>query len=406
MNKSKHSSWSEKQYDVAIIGGGIHGAGVAQAAAAAGYSALLLEQNDIGSGTSSRSSKLIHGGLRYLESGQFSLVKECLQDRRALIELAPNLVKLVPFYVPVYKNSQRSALKIRLGLSLYALLGLLKKDNLFKIISPKNWNNPDKITTESLLNVFQYWDAQTDDKALTKAVIRSAKNLGAEIHSDAKLINATLEKNQCQINFVTGNQTFTAQARFLVNATGPWVNQTLQSISPKPHITPVDLVQGTHLLVDREQTKRIYYLESPNDQRAVFSMPWKNKTLIGTTETIYNGDPAKVTPTQAEIDYLISIYNHYFPTRCIDESHILSSFAGLRVLPKDAQSVFSRSRDTFFSTYPNNNPKLLSIYGGKLTTYRSTAQKVLNTIKSTLPKRKKIADPSKLKLFPLNTSTV
>ncbi|NOX43021.1 MAG: FAD-dependent oxidoreductase [Gammaproteobacteria bacterium] len=397
---------TSKTYDIAIIGGGIHGAGVAQAAAAAGYSVLLLEQNEIGSGTSSRSSKLIHGGLRYLESAQFSLVKECLKERSNLISLAPNLVKLVPFYIPVYKDSQRTALIIRLGLSLYALLGKLRDNFLFSKISPQGWENTDKISTKELICVFQYWDAQTDDQALTNAVMHSARSLGADIISSAKFTHAKLEKNNCELNLIINNQKLTADSRFLVNASGPWVSQTLQTITPTPPITPIDLVQGTHILVDRNQSQGIYYLESPSDKRAVFSMPWKNKTLIGTTETIYNGDPAKVTPTQAEIDYLISIYNHYFPTRCIDESHILSSFAGLRVLPKDAQSVFSRSRDTFFSTYPNNNPKLLSIYGGKLTTYRSTAQKVLNTIKSTLPKRKIIANPSKLKLFPPNTSTV
>ncbi len=395
-----------KAYDITIIGGGIHGAGIAQAAAAAGYSVLLLEQNEIASGTSSRSSKLIHGGLRYLESGQFSLVKECLEDRSRLLKLAPNLVKLVPFYIPVYKNSQRSATIIRLGLCLYALLGKLDKSVLFTKITAQHWENKDKILDKDLICVFQYWDAQTDDQALTKAVMHSAKSLGADILSSAKFTQAKLENNTCKLNFRYKNQNFPVETRFLVNAAGPWVNQTLQSITPTPEETPIDLVQGAHILVDRNPPQGIYYLESPSDKRAVFSMPWENKTLIGTTETIYEGDPAKTAPTQYEINYLISIYNHYFPTRNINRSHILASFAGLRVLPKEKESFFSRSRDTCLTTFPDDKPILLTIYGGKLTAFASTARKVLAEIEKTLPKRKKIADLNELKLFPPNTDTV
>ncbi len=393
-------------YDVAIIGGGIHGAGVAQAAAAAGYSVLLLEQNNIGSGTSSRSSKLIHGGLRYLESGQFSLVKACLEDRSRLLELAPKLVKLVPFYIPVYRNSQRSAIKIRLGLCLYALLGKLSRNVLFSKITTQHWENNDNILAKELKCIFQYWDAQTDDQALTNAVMHSAKTLGADILSAAKFTQAKLKDNSCKLNFCYNNQDFSVKTGFIVNAAGPWVNQTLQSITPTPEKTSIDLVQGTHILLDRDQSQGIYYLESPSDKRAIFSMPWKNKTLVGTTETRYDGDPAKATPTEDEINYLIAAYNHYFPTRSIDKSDILSSFAGLRVLPREEKSVFSRSRDTFLATFPDKKPLLLTIYGGKLTAFASTAKKVLAEVKKTLPKRKIIADVNKLKLYPLNTDTV
>ena len=176
--------------------------------------------------------------------------------------------------------------------------------------------------------------------------MHSAKSLGADILSSAKFTQAKLENNTCKLNFRYKNQNFPVETRFLVNAAGPWVNQTLQSITPTPEETPIDLVQGAHILVDRNPPQGIYYLESPSDKRAVFSMPWENKTLIGTTETIYEGDPAKTAPTQYEINYLISIYNHYFPTRNINRSHILASFAGLRVLPKEKESFFSRSRDT------------------------------------------------------------
>jgi len=390
-------------YDIAIIGGGIHGAGVAQAASAAGYSVVLLEQNEIGSGTSSRSSKLIHGGLRYLESGHISLVKECLKDRSKLITLAPDLVKLIPFYIPVYKKSKRSPFKVWAGLTLYALLSKLGSGSSFSRIQADKWENPDQIMANDLVSVFRYFDAQTDDLALTRAVMHSARSMGADILSSAQVLNVKLDDNQCAITFRLNGQDLALDSHFLINATGPWVNQTLQAITPEPDITPIDLVQGTHIVVNRSQLLGAYYLESPTDGRAVFSIPWRNKTLIGTTEVVYNGDPAKTEPGRDEINYLMSIYNHYFPSRSIDDTNILESFSGLRVLPKKSGAVFSRSRETILTTFPEKNPRLLSIYGGKLTSYRSTAEKIINRIRNLLPGRETIADPEKIMLYPLNT---
>lgn len=396
----------KKTYDIAIIGGGIHGAGVAQAAAAAGYSVICLEQNDIGSGTSSRSSKLIHGGLRYLETGQFSLVKECLKDRNSLLELAPNLVKLVPFYIPVYKNSKRSSLTIRAGLMLYALLGKLGTRFMFSRFSVKDWDNPDLLIEKNLVSVFQYWDAQTDDRALTRSVMHSAKNLGAIILNFSQFTSASLENDVCTIKFITDHQELSIESRIIINAAGSWANQVLNKITPQPDITPIELVQGTHILIDRVQTEGIYYMESPTDNRAVFSMPWKNKTLVGTTEKKFEGDPENVTPSDQEVDYLIAIYNNYFPSRKINRQDVIESFAGLRVLLKSERSVFSRSRDTYFATYPVQQPKVLSIYGGKLTAYQTTADKVIKIINQALPKRKKVANPRKIRLQPLNSEFV
>jgi len=363
----------------------------------------LLEQNEIGSGTSSRSSKLIHGGLRYLESGHFSLVKDCLNDRNKLLDLAPNLVKLIPFHIPVYKNSKRSSFKIRAGLTLYALLSKLGSGSLFSRIQPDKWENPDRILANDLVSVFRYLDAQTDDLALTRAVMHSARSMGADILSLAQVLNVKLDDNQCAITCRHKGKDLTLDSRFLINATGPWVNQTLHTITPKPDITPIELVQGTHLVIDRTQVQGAYYLESPTDGRAIFSIPWRNKTHIGTTEIIYNGDPAKTEPSRDEINYLMSIYNHYFPSRKIDDANILESFSGLRVLPKKTDAVFSRSRETILTTFPEKNPRLLSIYGGKLTSYRSTAEKIMNRISNALPRREKIADVEKIMLYPLNT---
>ena len=171
-----------KKVDVLVIGAGIQGAGVAQAASAAGYSVSVLEKNEIASGTSCKSSKLIHGGLRYLESFQFSLVRKSLKERSILCRLAPDLVKLVPFYIPIYKNTLRRPWQIRLGLSLYALLGGVRKENLFKRVNRQERNKLDQLEQKNLQKVYVYNDGQTNDAALTKSVMRSAQPLGTEVH--------------------------------------------------------------------------------------------------------------------------------------------------------------------------------------------------------------------------------
>ena len=164
------------QYDLVVIGAGIHGVGVAQAAAAAGYSVLVLEQTGIASATSCRSSKLIHGGLRYLESGQLNLVRESLRERDILLRIAPQLVQLVPFYIPVYRHTARRPWQIRAGLALYAVLGNLRRHAWFAALPRVQWGNLDGLATENLQAVFRYQDAQTDDAALTQAVMRSAQD--------------------------------------------------------------------------------------------------------------------------------------------------------------------------------------------------------------------------------------
>ena len=179
-------------YDVVVIGGGIHGAGIAQAASARGFSVMVLEQTGIASGTSSRSSKLIHGGLRYLESRQFSLVRECLRERTLLLELAPQLIELKPFYIPVYQDTTRRPWLLHAGLSLYAVLGGLHPATRFRRVPQNQWKNLDGLDTAHLEAVFQYNDAQTDDAALTRAVMRSAQRMGAQLKVSATFTGARL----------------------------------------------------------------------------------------------------------------------------------------------------------------------------------------------------------------------
>jgi len=387
---------STDSYDAVVIGGGIHGAGVAQAAAAAGYSALLLERKAVGSGTSSRSSKLIHGGLRYLESAQFGLVRESLHEREILLRIAPELVQPVSFFIPVYTFTQRRPLTIRAGLILYAVLGGLSRGARFETISRAQWNDLDGLDTRQLQKVFRYEDAHTDDALLTQAVVRSAQKLGATLHCPADFQSASRNGNGYEIRYLRDNTEITCHARTLVNAAGPWVNLTLERVTPRPPIVPVDLVQGAHIVVEGETRRGVYYLEAPRDRRAVFVMPWQGQTLVGTTETPFEGNPAGAQPLPDEIGYLQEIVARYFPDR---RNRLLDSFAGLRVLPREPGPVFHRSRETVLHPDDPMQVRLVTIYGGKLTGYRATAAKVIRLLKTSLPARPPIADTAAVSLL-------
>jgi len=391
----------ENRYDVVVIGGGIHGVGVAQATAAAGYSVALMEARDLAWGTSSRSSKLIHGGLRYLESGQFSVVRECLRERALLLQLAPSLVKLTPFYIPIYRDTSRRPWKIRSGLALYGVLAGFSKGAGFRKVPRSEWGGLDGLQLDGLDAVFQYWDAQTDDAALTRAVMASAKTLGADYYQSAQFLSAELDNNQAQLEFEYQQSKHRVSCQVVVNAGGPWVNHILQRVIPQTLTNAVDLVQGTHMVLDTHLQQGIYYMESPQDQRAIFAMPWQGKMLLGTTESLYKGDPAEVKPLASERDYLLETLAHYFPHYRNNMPDELSSFAGLRVLPKDDGSAFARSRETMLLWNNLDNKKVLSIYGGKLTAYRATAERVVSQLKTVLPAIKPIANVNKLALSPV-----
>jgi len=286
-------------YDLVVIGAGIQGAGVAQAASAVGFSVLVLEQfHQSALGTSCRSSKLIHGGLRYLETGQFSLVRECLNERALLLKNAPHLVKLVPFYIPVYEDSLRSPLKIAMGLSLYYLFS--RKP--FHKIPKAEWSQLDGLNQTGLKAVYQYDDAQTDDAKLTAAVLASAQSIGTEIRYNSTFKSAEITADRCCIQFITNKQEQSVTSHAIVNAAGPWVSDITSKVSNMKEQPDVDLVQGAHIEVPGSLDRGIYYLEAPQDKRAVFVMPWKEHLLIGTTETIFTGDPAKVVPLTSEIE--------------------------------------------------------------------------------------------------------
>ena len=390
-----------KLYDVIVVGGGIHGTGVAQAAAAQGYSVLLLEQRGLAFGASSRSSKLIHGGLRYLESLEFSLVKECLDERKLLLKIAPALVRLQRFYIPVYPSTQRRPWQLRIGLSMYAMLAGFRAASRFSTVPSSAWGSLDGLDTQNLQHVFCYQDAQTDDAALTNAVMQSAISLGAELQLSATFMQARLAQDKVLVDYQLQGKTQHCQARVLVNAGGAWVNTVLDRITPTPPKQEVDLVQGTHIVVPGKLSSGIFYMVVPDDKRAVFAMPYNGATLVGTTEKAFSGDPATVHASAEEQSYLLNVLSHYFPHyRKSENQNILSSFAGLRVLPRASGRAFDRSRETLLIPNQENAPRLLSIYGGKLTSYRATAEKVMARLHASLPPARTQADTKHLLLTP------
>jgi len=385
-------------FDVAVVGAGIHGAGVAQACAAAGWRTLLLEQyGEAALGTSSKSSKLIHGGLRYLENFEFSLVRECLLERELLLQNAADLVKLKTFLIPVYRSSKRSAFVIYCGLLLYKILTGWRASAIFK------WRSASaakqlypQIEASNLVALLEYRDAQTDDRKLTEAVLRSAETFGAEVKFDFNLARAEVSGNQYLLYREGENEPY-ASCRCLINAAGPWVNRVAEKVETKPAQIAVETVQGTHIILDLPAPPACIYCEAPQDGRPVFVLPWYGQTMVGTTEKLFSGDPADVAPSEEEEKYLLEVYNHCMNTAVvanaseeINESHIVERFAGLRVLPMAAGSANKRSRDTLFvecglkASSANEMPGYLAIYGGKLTAYRKTAEKIQQRLRAVL----------------------
>jgi len=384
------------EVDILVIGGGINGVGTAQAAAAACHSVLLVEQNTIASATSSNSTKLIHGGLRYLESMQMGLVYEALHERETLLKLAPGLVSREWFYIPVFRHNKRPAWMVNIGLALYWALSVGR--SRFKSVPRKQWQHViPGLNTEHMTTLLAYEDAATDDALLTQAVARSAERLGATIQQHTAFVGASFQDNRWLIQLAPDgqNQKTEVRAKILINATGPWVNTVRQQITPLPPEQKIHLVQGTHLLLDR-LCPAFVYVESEDD-RVMFFRPWKGGTLAGTTETDFYGDPSKVHASKEEVKIILATYNRYFPEHPCSKSDILEYYCGIRVLPQYSDTAFSANRSAMLVCDNEDKPSYIAIYGGKLTTYRKEAEKVERLISRRLPAKQK-ADTGKISL--------
>lgn len=374
-------------YDLLIIGGGINGTGVALDAAGRGLSVLLCEKNDLGSATSSASSKLIHGGLRYLEQFDIKLVRESLKERKLLSQKAPHLIQPLRFIMPDNKKL-RSTWLIRLGLLSYQLLAgktELPKIQRVNFMQP-NEHQPLKKT---LKKGFSYYDCQVDDSRLVVLNARQAAELGAMILTRYQVIHATRNSNHwlATLQDQAGKQTQVA-AKILINATGPWVNETLERLQCRRDIA-LTLVKGSHIVLPQLYKSHQAYILQCQDNRIVFVSPFAGQfTLIGTTEIYYQNNLNQITIDKEEINYLCHCVNDYFKIP-ISPKQVISSFSGVRPLIKNPQrSLATTSRNYTLSWDKNKNlAPLLSIFGGKITTYRSLSEKVVNEVQPYFPHR-------------------
>ncbi|MEN9894937.1 MAG: hypothetical protein RIR97_789 [Pseudomonadota bacterium] len=370
-------------FDVFVIGGGINGCGIARDAAGRGYSVGLAEMNDFASGTSSWSTKLIHGGLRYLEHYEFRLVREALMEREVLWAMAPHVIWPMRFVLPYQKGGIRPAWLIRLGLFLYDHIGGRKLLPATRTLDMTR-DPAGKPLKAMFAKAFEYSDGWVDDARLVVLNAMDAEMRGARIYPRTKVTSARCENGVWTLeleNTLTG-QRQSAKARMLVNAAGPWVDRVLQGTVGKNDVHNVRLVQGSHIVVRKKfDDPRAYFFQNP-DNRIIFAIPYQTDfTLIGTTDQDYKGDPKDVKITQGEIDYLCSAASEYFaePVRPED---IVWTYSGVRPLFDDgATKAQEATRDYVLKVEQDNSgAPLLNVFGGKLTTYRRLAESALDKI--------------------------
>jgi len=377
----------ERQYDLAIIGGGINGCGIARDAAGRGLSVYLCEQDDLASGTSSAATKLIHGGLRYLEYYEFRLVREALMERETLWRIAPHIIWPLRFVLP-YHAGLRPRWVLRLGLFLYDHLGgrkLLPPTRTLDL-SADPAGAPLKRGEFSL--GFEYSDCWVEDARLVALNARDAADRGARVATRVKAVSA--ERRADGWTLTTRAQRDgrmeSISARVLVNAAGPWVGEVLKLVSRRNSAASVRLVQGSHIVVRRLYEHGRCYIFQNADDRIIFVIPYERDfTLIGTTDRDYSGDPATVEASQEEIEYLCQATSEYFASP-LTPADVVWSYSGVRPLYDDgASEAQAATRDYVLELDGDGGAPLLSIFGGKITTYRRLAQHALDKLDAYLP---------------------
>lgn len=372
-------------FDVFVIGGGINGCGIARDAAGRGYSVALAEMSDFASGTSSGSTKLIHGGLRYLEHYEFRLVREALMEREVLWAMAPHVIWPMRFVLPFHKGGPRPAWLIRLGLFLYDHIGGRKILPATKTLDMTR--DPAGAPLKRLFTkAFEYSDGWVDDARLVVLNARDAADRGARIMARTRVVSARREGGRWAIeieNTATGARE-TIRARMLVNAAGPWVDRVLSEAVGNNDVRNVRLVQGSHIVVKKKfDDPRAYFFQNP-DGRIMFAIPYQDEfTLIGTTDRDFTGNPADVRISDAEIDYLCEAASEYFSDP-VGREDIVWTYSAVRPLFDDGASKAQEATRDYVLRVENGDAPLLNVFGGKLTTYRRLAESALEKIGETI----------------------
>ncbi|ACI93791.1 glycerol-3-phosphate dehydrogenase [Afipia carboxidovorans OM5] len=367
-------------YDLAIIGGGVNGCGIARDAAGRGYSVYLCEMNDLASGTSSWSSKLIHGGLRYLEFYEFRLVREALIEREVLWGIAPHIIAPQRFVLP-HHDGLRPAWLLRLGLFLYDHLGGRRRLPPARTLNLRR-DIAGKPLKPGFKTGFSYSDCTVDDARLVVLNAQDAVARGATIATQTKAIRAERGDGVWQLEVEDATQArHTVKTRIVVNAGGPWVQDILTARVGVEATAHVRLVQGSHIVVPRLYDNNYAYTFQHADGRVIFVIPYQRDfTLIGTTDRDYEGDPAAVRATQEEIDYLCAAASEYLATPVLP-SDVVWSYSGVRPLYDDhASEARTATRDYMFELDAPEGLPVLSVFGGKITTYRKLAEHALDKL--------------------------
>jgi glycerol-3-phosphate dehydrogenase len=373
---------SREPFDILIVGGGITGAGVAREAALAGYRTALVERDDFGAGTSSRSSRLVHGGVRYLEHGHLGLVFESSRERRLLLSLAPHLVRPLAFTWPVYRGARVPRWKVRAGLALYDALSLFRNVHRHEGLSRDGvLAHEPALNRDALVGGARYWDAATDDSRLTLANAQAAADAGATvlnhcaaaagIHEGSRLVGVVAEDR------LTGDR-FDVRARIVINATGPWSDAT-SALTGEAQGSQVLGSAGAHVAVPRQRigNRDALTIVSPLDGRVMFVLPAGAHSIIGTTEQPARRGPDDIRATMADVTYLLQSVNRVFPFAQLSLDDVITAWCGIRPLAIARAGEHNANAASREHAIARRADGQLSVTGGKLTTYRAMAADIL-----------------------------
>jgi glycerol-3-phosphate dehydrogenase len=380
---------AQEEFDLLIVGGGITGVGIARDAAMRGLRTALIEKGDFGIGTSSRSTRLIHGGIRYLEHGEFKLVFDACGERRVMRQIAPRLARPLPFLYPIYRGQRPAPWKLRTGMFLYDAL------SLFRNVQNHRWLDPDEVKKREplvagrgLISAGRYYDVQVNDARLTLVTAKAAHIHGAVMANYARAAGLMKAKGQvvgAHVRDETSGREVSVRARVVVNATGIWTDDViaLDGMRQDRMIRPT---KGIHLLIPqaRLRSQHAIIFSVPRDGRHIFLIPWGDFTLIGTTDTDYQDDLDNPAATKEDVDYLLEAVQQTFPGAQIGHDDVVSTFAGLRPLVAAPGKPSALSRE---HVIVESQSGLITIAGGKLTTHRLMARQVTDRVQARLAEK-------------------
>jgi len=375
-----------EDYQVLVVGGGINGAGVAREAVYQGFTTLLVEQGDFAQATSSQSSKLIHGGIRYLEQGRLKLVFESLSERKRLLKIAPHLVHSLRFHIPVYQGDPRPAWLVGLGCKLYDFLAGKQNLEPSARLSKAEMAEVTELNPSGLKAIFAYSDAQVFDARLTLETALSAHDAGAVVRNWTALVDTVEQGDRFLVTLEdrrTKNQ-YQVTTKVLVNAAGAWAPSLDKKITHQPKRPGLKLSRGIHFLVPRGAITH-GFLTLPKGGRIVFVLPWKSYLLIGTTESAYQGEELLDIPaSSAEKEYLLDVFHQFFPNQSLSQADVLHCYSGVRPLIDMGESDLGEmSREVRFEQeLMPGGQGYWAVFGGKITSYRLLGERLVRQIRS------------------------